>query len=763
LRQKLAIFTAALVALTTAWGSVYGQITTGIGNTSGWHQLAIGGGGFVTGLQFHSDGTAVARTDSAGAYVRSNSSETWAPVVTHNSMPSTNSDNSFGNYYGVCEIVIAPNDSNRLYMYYTLGAGNLTAAYIYKSTDKGRTWTKTDSTGFPTRLVCNAADTSTLSQRLVGPKMVVNPQNKNVVYVGTPSNGVYKTTNGGTNWVDVSRSIIPAGASNQSNLFAFDPTDRTGDTLYVSSFGTGIYKCRGASTGVLSCSELNSAGMPTTFTQVVVDQNGTLWVLDDASGSNQGAVLRYLSGTWSTQVTSASTITGVAINPADANKVYAVDYHGPLHLTTNGQAASPTWVVTTGMTIASTKIPWLGNSSHQYLGAGGGSLYFDPSQNNTLYTGTGVGIFKINPPTTATAITWNGDETVGIENLSTTSGVSVPGGPLLLTAQDRAIWVVNSPSTYPSTYYLRDNLQTIDHGWGVTYSLASPTTNFLGNTGRSCAVKSTDAGASWIATSGEPSICPANGLGGNMVQFDAKNFVWNIAANGGPYFTNNGGTSWSACSCGGSSCGTLGWNSNYRLQRFPMAADDTASSTVLIHNDGTGSVTRGTWKSTTTSCALTNVNSTPLDDNGGPFALIHAPGVAGTFYAAHFANIHGNLPDGKNLWVSTDSGSTWSKVRNVQSLFAMTFGKTKPGSDGFPEFYCACWVSTNGGVTYSYGIWEAENLDSASPKWTNIDSVDGGFPTGNYDLIQFLAADRNTYGTIYGGFQNSGFFYRTVN
>jgi hypothetical protein len=91
----------------------------------------------------------------------------------------------------------------------------------------------------------------------------------------------------------------------------------------------------------------------------------------------------------------------------------------------------------------------------------------------------------------------------------------------------------------------------------------------------------------------------------------------------------------------------------------------------------------------------------------------------------------------------------------VESILAYGFGAPLVGSDGYPTLYCACWFKD--GVNYHYGIWQAENIDRSS-RWTKIGD---GFPAGNNDTIIGITGDPATPGTLYGGFMDSGYFWRT--
>ena len=66
---------------------------------------------------------------------------------------------------------------------------------MFKSTNKGTTWTQTNFTPISSSTM-NAND----SYAQWGQKMAVDPYNPNIVYVGTEANGMFKTTDGGQTW-----------------------------------------------------------------------------------------------------------------------------------------------------------------------------------------------------------------------------------------------------------------------------------------------------------------------------------------------------------------------------------------------------------------------------------------------------------------------------------------------------------------------------------------------------------------------------------
>ena len=86
--------------------------------------------------------------------------------------------------------------------------------YVFQSTNKGTTWTETS--------FAPVTENPNDAYRMDGQKMAVDPENPNVVYVGTPQNGLFVTTNGGTTWQSV--SAVPVSLTDSSgNLSAVLP------------------------------------------------------------------------------------------------------------------------------------------------------------------------------------------------------------------------------------------------------------------------------------------------------------------------------------------------------------------------------------------------------------------------------------------------------------------------------------------------------------------------------------------------------------
>lgn len=752
-----------------AWSSFQATNSSGGGTGGAFVQLSIGSGGLVSGLVISSDGKQFVRTDTATGDFRTSHSTKFAPVITSTSMPV--GDVVIGNgAAGVCAIAIAPSNTSHLYMYFApaiLGNNTTSPPYVYSSTNQAGTWAHT--TNQPAAGTCNANNHSGAQPAVSNEYMDVSPGNENAVVLGTLSNGIYYTFDGGaTAWTQIPTGTIPAGGGNGS-LIKFDRSDVTGNTFYATSYGNGAWKCTGFLIGSLSCVELNSPGMPTTFKNLYVDPLGTVWVVDNSSGTSTGNVFRYLSGTWSTQITGAA-YTAVAVDPATTSYAIALSVNGGIVYSTNAQAGTPTWT-TVNTTISacaggttavlSTVVPWQQWRNDCSLDAN--NMAFDPSQSHVLYMGNGDGLYKITPPVSgSTPIQWNADETVGIENLDLTAGLALSGGGLGFSAQDRPLWFTTNQPSYPAQYYPNGSGGTTTSiRWGT--SLCGNATantyvginfNIVGSNTSGFTYSTTGFNGTYTAagTTGIPSS-PTAGL---CAVLTSTNWVWFPNQGQGPYFTNNSGSSWTACTFGGSkTAGGGGWTG--------LAQDTTAPGTIIIVNNGSGSTNgagaTGIWKSTSTSACAFTQQATTLP-TGLISTIIPVPGVVCNFALTVPADI-GQAPNPtfQNVFFTTDCGSTFSAtVSKVFSAYAMGFGKANPAHDGYPAMYCQCYADDGSGS--KFGFFQLDNTDTiTTPIITNLDAVQGGYPVGNLDHLLFITGDLATYRVIYGGFSGSGGFY----
>ncbi len=129
--------------------------------------------------------------------------------------------------HGVWEIGIAPSLTSRFFMIYGDG--------LFRSADRSRLWVKTSFKGI------SGADANG-DGKFANQKMAVDPINADVVYVGTPTNCVWRTIDAGTTWQRI-REITPGTNPGNAGI-VFDPhsgaTNSRTNTIYVPSFRQGI-------------------------------------------------------------------------------------------------------------------------------------------------------------------------------------------------------------------------------------------------------------------------------------------------------------------------------------------------------------------------------------------------------------------------------------------------------------------------------------------------------------------------------------------
>ena len=140
-----------------------------------------------------------------------------------------NSDDGFVRDVHVSKLIIDPNNSNVFYATtqgeteYTDKVGD--GAGVFKSTDRGNNWTQINNG-------LNSLETNVLA---------VDPNDSDVLYLGTDDDGIYKSINGGENW----KKLIPTASFGVGDIIV-DP--QNSNNVYM---GTVDYFRLSESRGVL--------------------------------------------------------------------------------------------------------------------------------------------------------------------------------------------------------------------------------------------------------------------------------------------------------------------------------------------------------------------------------------------------------------------------------------------------------------------------------------------------------------------------------
>jgi xyloglucan-specific exo-beta-1,4-glucanase len=237
--MKNTILLSLLIAFFTLFQS-HSQTT----ESYNWNTVAIGGGGFVSGIFFSplEQNVIYARTDVGGAYRWNEETTSWISM-----MDWTNSDER--GLLGVESLAIDPNDPGKLYMmtgtiYWNMGDDGIGRSAFLRSLDYGQTWEQIPVWDNSTKYF-NVNGNG--MGRGNGERLAIDPSDSQTMFYGSRNKGLWKSTNNGTSWSKVSSFPVDTTWNGCGISFvAFDPGNslriyvgiyRKADNIFVSEDG----------------------------------------------------------------------------------------------------------------------------------------------------------------------------------------------------------------------------------------------------------------------------------------------------------------------------------------------------------------------------------------------------------------------------------------------------------------------------------------------------------------------------------------------
>ncbi len=688
-----------------------------------WDNVAMGSGGFVTGVVASKSerGVVFARTDVGGAYRWDGQTGRWA------AMTDWLSESDSG-LMGVESLAIDPRNAANVYM--LLGTSYLSngKTAILRSTDYGKHFEMIDVTA-QFKAHGNGMGRSN------GEKLQVDPGSGNVLFVGTRRDGLFKSVDSGATWARVNG--LPVTSTPNDNGISFvllDPasvSQGTARRIFVGvsrygSVGPNLYFSKDGGVTFAPVAGAPAGLMPQ---RAAITSKGRLYLTyangagphalkdSDSEPMTTGQVWEYntVGGAW-TNVTPAGMTTpfgGISVDPSNPKHLVASTMntywtqqqqpatYGDRIFTSLDAGRTWTDVVGRGMTIDPNGIEWSRDTSIHWAG----SIEFDPFDPKTVWVVSGNGLFKTTDVDAATS-SWKFD-VVGMEETGMYAAESIPGGPLVTVIGDYDGFIHTDPAQYGTRH-------TPTMGSTTGLAVAPQATHVMARVGNSL-YTSTNMGASWQQA---PSL---NGSRGN-VALSADGFVL-------LHSPENSTTTYRSTDFGGNWTAVTG----LAVNNARPVADPVNPAKFYVYDRNTGQLLVSTDGGVSFSPKA-------LLASGGSNLLRATPGHEGDLWVCL---------DSKGLSHSTDSGDTFTKVSGINSCSTMGLGRAAPAAS-YPT------LSMWGAVGSTRGL--LRSIDQGA----NWDRVNDDAHQYGGTLGYWVTGDMNTYGTVYMSTAGRGIAYGKI-
>jgi len=672
-----------------------------------WNNAQVVGGGYVTGLVFNAreKGLLYARTDMGGAYRWDPAAGQWIPLT-----------DRFGekdwNLLGIDSLATDPVAPDRLYVaagtYTNSWAGN---GALLRSTDRGRTFQRTD---LPFKLGSNE------DGRGAGERLAIDPGNHGTLLLGTRKNGLWRSTDSGVTWGQVSTFPVKDGAGSGAGISFVTYGPAGSRTVYVgvADKSRSLYRSTDGGSTWQAVSGQPTGQLPQ---HGVLSGDGSLYLTyTDALGPNgvtAGSVWKFTpaggGGTWKnvSPSTGGYGFSGLAVDPRKPSTVMVttLDRWWPedeLYRSTDG---GTTWKALAAKSVRNASAaPYVGTGIGHWMTA----LTIDPFDSGHVLYGTGSGIWG-SKDVTATDSGGTSHWTVaarGLEETALSDVIAPPGGATAITAMgDLGGFRYGGSLTKVPAGRLDSPKMTT--GTDIDFAQSNPSLMVrVGRGGAQDGAYSTDGGSSWSGFTSEPVGSADSGQ--VALSADGSAIVWTEAGQA-PYRSTDKGASWSKA--GGLGSGAV------------VVADRSSARTFY-------SLAGGTLYASTDGGATFTARATNVP--GGRLTAV--PGIAGDLW------ISGG---DKGLLHSTDGGRTFTTLRSVQSASALGFGKAAPGA----SYQALYLVGTVKNVT---GVFRSTDRGAT---WLRVN--DDAHQWGSIGGVGVVSGDPDTFGRVYVGTNGRGLQY----
>jgi hypothetical protein len=710
-----------------------------------WKSVVVGGGGFVDGFAFHPKvkGLMYARTDMGGAYRWNTASDSWIPL--------TDWIGSVSDNYGILAIALDPNDASKLYLLSGKYSNSWTGewGYVLCSSDTGKTFTKTQ---------LHLKNGGNLDGRGCGERLAVDPNLGSILFLAGSGwdlskdgtfqsrfNGsLWKSTNSGNSFDSLTSgpkgnglfvlfdpSSGTKGSATQTIYAGYDSSNAGAAALWRSKDGgatwsmvpgqpTGLIPTSGCINGHYAYFSFNNGVGPNGVTKgqlMRLNTEDDSWI--DVSPVKDAA---FGFGTPSIDLQKTSRLVVSSVDKWTGNDdVWLSEDNGD-------SWNSKLLAGTLDLSFA----PWKSVRTPHWIA----SIQIDPFDSDIALFGTGYGVFRTTNLSAEKPV-WaatdsNLEETVPMQLVVPTSGAK-----LFSAMGDQGGFRHEQLDKAPEHAHLPDvnTTMSIDMAWNKQSVLVKAHNGV--NSANTMGEISTDSGKTWTLFESNPPgiVVPsaANGWAGGGgtrsigVNADGSSIVWTAPNTSGAYFSKDKGVTWTKSTSDNAIVAAGATPFGDKVNANKMYVMDTKSGVMFVSTDAGVSFKAGGTFNTLDSWETDNSQAVAVPDHEGLLLVAsdHAWGGGG-------------------LYISTNSGSTFTKVSNVGSATKVTVGKAASGKT-FPTVYIL------GKINSVYGIYRS---DDSLATWKRINDDQHQFGT-----IHYLAGDMNIYGLVYLATEGRGIIY----
>ena len=686
-----------------------------------WDNVAMGSGGFVTGVipSKSERGVVFARTDVGGAYRWDAQTGRWSAL-------SDWLGESDSGLMGVESVAIDPKNAANVYILAGTSYLSNGKTTILRSTDYGKHFEVVDvSAQFKAH--------GNGMGRSNGEKLQVDPGSGNVLFVGTRRNGLFKSVDSGATWSHVDGLNVSSTPNDNGISFVLlDPasvTQGTARRIYVGvsrygSVGPNLYMSKDGGATFNPVAGAPAGLMPQ---RAAITSKGRLYLTyangagphwqSDSEPMTTGQVWEYntVGGAW-TNVTPAGMSTpfgGISVDPSNPKHLVASTMntwwsqqpqpatYGDRIFTSLDAGRTWTDVVGRGMTIDPNGIEWSRSTSIHWAG----SIEFDPFDPKSVWVVSGNGLFKTSDVDASTS-SWKFD-VKGMEETGMYAVESIPGGPLVSIIGDYDGFIHTDPSQYGIRH-------APAMGSTTGMAIAPQATHVMARVGDEL-YTSTNMGTSW-----EKAPTKMAKRGNLALSADGFVLLHSPENSTTTYRSTDFGANWTAVT-------------GLAVNNARPVADPVNPAKFYVYDRSTGQLLTSTdgGVSFSLKAQLTS---------GGNNLLRAAPGREGDLWACL---------DSKGLSHSTDSGATFTPVAGINSCSTMGLGKEAPTAN-YPALYMWGAVGATRGLLRSIdqgASWDRVNDDAHQYGGT---------------LGYWVTGDMNTYGTVYMSTAGRGIAYGKI-